>query len=198
MVLTRITRSLHRYILSEVEVGNKKDYFPLSFLDHVLKGVARHEFYCFLDGYYGYYLSNLPRWLGENYFIYLFGTFDFRRMQFGLCNVPATFQKCIISIFRDVVKDYLEVFMDDISVFRDVLESCPFSVDMLWEKHLLLNWEKCHFIVKKGIILGYIVSSKGTDVNKAKVKFISKIPIPKTVKDMYILYEGMLVFIEVY
>ncbi|VVA34742.1 PREDICTED: LOW QUALITY PROTEIN, partial [Prunus dulcis] len=46
-----------------------------------------------------------------------FGTFAFRKMPFGLCNAPATFQRCMISIFSDMIEKYLEVFMDDITVF---------------------------------------------------------------------------------
>ena len=49
------------------------------------------------------------------------------------------------------------------------------------EKNLVLNWEKCHFIVNQGIILGHIISSKGIEVDKANVDLISNLPALKTV-----------------
>lgn len=51
-------------------------------------------------------------------------TFEFKRMLFGLCNPPATFQWCMISIFLDMVEDTLWVFMDDFSVVGDLFELC--------------------------------------------------------------------------
>ncbi len=57
-------------------------------------------------------------------FTYSYGTFAFRRMPFGLCNAPATFQRCMMSIFTDMVEKYLEVFMDDFSVFGDTYDDC--------------------------------------------------------------------------
>ncbi|XP_070029968.1 uncharacterized protein [Nicotiana sylvestris] len=97
-----------------------------------------------------------------------FGIYDFRRMPFGLCNAPATFQRCMMVIFTDMVEDIMEVFMDDFSV-------CI-------ETNLVLNWEKCHFMVQEGIVLGHRVSSKGIEVDRAKVDVIAKLPPPISVK----------------
>ena len=109
-------------------------------------------------------------------------------MPFGLCNATATFQRCMLNIFSDMVEHYLEVFMDDFSVFGDSFDECLSSLQKVLtrfeEKNLLLNWEKCHFMVTKGIVLGHIVSSKGTDVDKAKIGLIANLPTPKTVKDV--------------
>nr|ABI34335.1 Integrase core domain containing protein [Solanum demissum] len=86
-------------------------------------------------------------------------TFAFKWMPFGLCNAPVTFQRCMMSIFSDIVEDTIEVLMDDFSV---VGESFDRSLDHLAEVlkrseecNLVLNWEKCHFIVKEGIVLGF-------------------------------------------
>ena len=79
----------------------------------------------------------------------------------------------MISIFSDMVEKILEVFMDDFSVYGDTYESCLEHLERVFERceeiHLVFNWEKCHFIVIQGIILGYIVSSKGIEVDKSKV-----------------------------
>ena len=73
-----------------------------------------------------------------------FGTFAFRRMPFGLCNAPATFQRCMMAIFSDFLGDSLEVFMDDFSVFGNDFESCLAHLTKILEvcvkKRLVLSW----------------------------------------------------------
>ena len=53
-----------------------------------------------------------------------YGTFAFRRMPFGLCNAPATFQRCMFSIFSDLFDDFVEIFMDDFSVYGTNFSNC--------------------------------------------------------------------------
>ncbi|GKA71031.1 reverse transcriptase domain-containing protein [Tanacetum coccineum] len=90
-----------------------------------------------------------------------FGTYAYRRMPFGLCNAPATFQRCMLAIFHDMIKE---------------------SVKRCKDAHLVLNWETCHFMVKEGIVLGHKVSSAGLEVYKAKIDVISKLPPPTNIK----------------
>ncbi|GFS44265.1 hypothetical protein Acr_00g0089460 [Actinidia rufa] len=91
-----------------------------------------------------------------------FSTYAYKRMPFGLCNAPGTFQMRMISIFSDMVEKILEVFMDDFSMYGDTFESCLEHLECILERceesHLVLNWEKCHFMVTQGIVLGHIVS----------------------------------------
>ena len=80
-------------------------------------------------------------------------------MPFGLCNTSGTFQRCMMAIFLDMVKRTIEVFMDDFSVlgksFNNCLENLRQALIRCEETDLVLNWEKCHFIVKEGIVLGH-------------------------------------------
>ena len=143
-------------------------------MDQVLERVAGHEYYCFLDGYSRYYQIEIILEDQEKItFTCPFGTFAFRKMPFGLYNAPATFQRCMQSIFSDMVEHYLEVFVDDFSVFGDSFDECLSNLQKVLtrceEKNLLLNWEKCHFMVTKGIVLGHIVSSKGLRWIKRKL-----------------------------
>ncbi|GJY33771.1 reverse transcriptase domain-containing protein, partial [Tanacetum coccineum] len=115
-----------------------------------------------------------------------YGTFAYRRMPFGLCNAPGTFQRCMMAIFHDMIEKTMEVFMDDFSVFGDSFSSCLANLDKMLKRcedtKLALNWEKSHFMVKEGIVLGHKISRKGIEVDKAKVDVISKLPHPTTVK----------------
>ena len=167
----------------------RKDHFPLPFVDQMLERVAGHEFYCFLDGYSGYNQIEIALEDQEKTtFTCPFSTFTFRKMPFGLCNAPGTFQRCMMGIFSDMIELILEIFMDDFSVFGDSYEGCLENLrkvlEMCQEKNIVLNWEKCHFMVTEGIVLGHIVSKKGIEVDKSKVKLISNLPTPQCVKDI--------------
>lgn len=190
LIPTRISTGWRMCIdYRKLNTATRKDHFPLPFLDQVLEKVAGHDFYCFLDGFSGYYQIEIaPEDQEKTTFTCPFGTFAFRRMPFGLCNAPATFQRYMLSIFSDMIENSLKVFMDDFSVFGSSFAACLTNLQAVLarceEKHLLLNWEKCHFMVQQGIVLGHIVSSRSIEVDKAKIELISKLPIPKTVKEI--------------
>jgi len=107
-------------------------------------------------------------------------------MSFGLCNAPTTFQRCILGIFADLVEKCIEVFMDDFSIFGSSFDSCLKNFDIVLrrcvETNLVLNWEKCHFMVTEGIVLGQKITECGIEVHKAKVEITEKLPPPTNVK----------------
>jgi hypothetical protein len=109
-------------------------------------------------------------------------------MPFGLCNAPATFQRCMFSIISDMVERFLEIFMDDFSIFGNSFNDCLTNLEKVLsrceEKNLVLNREKYHFMVTNGIVLGHIVSSKGIEINKSKIELIANLPTPKSVNDV--------------
>ncbi|GKF48810.1 reverse transcriptase domain-containing protein, partial [Tanacetum coccineum] len=165
----------------------RKDHFPLSFMDQMLERLAGNEYYCFLDGFWGYFQIPIdPHDQEKTTFTCPYETFAYRRMPFGLCNAPGTFQRCMMAIFHDTIEKTMEVFMDNFSVFRNSFENCLSHVDkmlqMCEDTNLCLNWEKSHFMVKEGIVLGHKISKKGIEVDKAKVDVIAKLPHPTTVK----------------
>ncbi|KAM1059014.1 hypothetical protein ACFX2B_023592 [Malus domestica] len=169
--------------------STRKDHFPLPFIDQMLERLAGHSFYCFLDGYSGYnQIPIAPEDQEKTTFTCPFGTFAYRRMPFGLCNAPATFQRCMMSIFSGMVENIVEVFMDDFSVFGNSFDICLDNLSLVLERcretNLVLNWEKCHFMVKHGIVLGHLISSKGIEVDKAKIEVIVKLPPPTSVKNV--------------
>jgi hypothetical protein len=173
----------------KLNAATRKDHFPLPFIDQMVERLAGHEYYCFLDGYSGYNQIPVdPEDQEKTTFTCPFGTFAYRRMPFGLCNAPATFQRCMISIFSDMVERIMEIFMDDFSVFGSYFQECLDRLTLVLvrckEKNLVLNWEKCHFMVKQGIVLGHVISQRGIEVDKAKVDLISNLPPPRTVKEI--------------
>ncbi|GJV90219.1 reverse transcriptase domain-containing protein [Tanacetum coccineum] len=115
-----------------------------------------------------------------------YGTFAYRRMPFGLCNAPGTFQRCMMAIFHDMIEKTMEVFMDDFSVFGDSFSTCLTHLEKMLKRcedtNLSLNWEKSHFMVKEGIVLGHKISKSGLEVDRAKVEVIAKLPHPTSVK----------------
>ncbi|GJU86397.1 putative nucleotidyltransferase, ribonuclease H [Tanacetum coccineum] len=99
---------------------------------------------------------------------------------------PTTFQRCMTAIFHELIEDNMEVFMDDFSVFGSSFDHYLKNLEKMLkrceETNLVLNWEKCHFMIKEGIILGHKVSGSGIEVDKAKIEAISKLPYPTNVK----------------
>jgi hypothetical protein len=104
----------------KLNLATRKDHFPLPLMDQMLERLTGKSFYCFLDGYCGYnqIVINLED-QEKTTFTCPFSTYAYRRMPFGLCNAPATFQRCMMSIFSNYVERIIEVFMDDFTVYGD-------------------------------------------------------------------------------
>ncbi|GKC66293.1 reverse transcriptase domain-containing protein, partial [Tanacetum coccineum] len=135
-----------------------KDHFPLPFMDQMIERLVGNEFYCFLFGFSGYFQIPIdPQDQEKTTFTCPYGTFAYSRMPFGLCNALRTFQRCMVAIFHDMIEKSMEVFMDDFL-------------------------EKCHFMVKEGIVIGHKISNNGIEVDHAKVDVITKLPPPTIVK----------------
>ena len=162
----------------------RKDHFPLPFMDQLLERISSQPFYCFLDGYSGYFQIEIAAEDHEKTtFTCSFGIYAYRRMPFGLCNALATFQRCMLSIFCDLVERIMEDYKDDITIYGGSFGECLINLETVLhrciEKNLVLSWEKCHFMVSPGIVLGHIISEKGIKVDKAKIDLIFKLPSPQ-------------------
>jgi hypothetical protein len=110
-------------------------------------------------------------------------------MPFGLCNAPASFQRCMMVIFSDLIEKVMEVFMDDFSIYGKTFEDCLANLDKVlkWCQmvYLVLNWEKCHFMVPEGIVLGHKILEKGIKVDKMKIEAIEQLPPSTNVKGIH-------------
>ena len=107
----------------KLNTPTRNDHYPLPFIDHMLDRLVGHPYLCFLDGYSGYnQIAIAPKDQEKTTFTCPYGTFSFRRMSFGLCNAPATFERCMMSIFLDLVEEATKIFMDDFSVYGSSFE----------------------------------------------------------------------------
>ncbi|GKE77332.1 reverse transcriptase domain-containing protein [Tanacetum coccineum] len=166
-----------------------KDHFFVPFIDHMLERLTGNKYFCFLDGFSGYFQIPIDLIDQEKTtFTCPFRTYAYRQMPFGVCNAPATFQRCMLAMFHDMIEESVEVFMNDFSIFRNSFDNCLNNlVKMLQhckDANLVLNCEKCHFMVKSEIVLGYKMSGAGLEVDNAKINIISKLPPPTNVKGL--------------
>ena len=167
--------------------ATKKDHYPLPFIDRMLERLSKHTHFIFLDDYSGFSQIPVSKEDQENTtFTCPFGTFSYRRMPFSLCNAPTTFQRCMMAIFSNFCEKICEVFMDDFSVYGSSFDDCLSNLYRVLERceetNFVLNWEKCHFMVNEGIVLGHKISERGIEVDKAKVDDIEKMSCPKDIK----------------
>ena len=126
--------------------------------------LQKHSYFCFLDGYSGYHQITIhPEDQNKTMFTCPYGTYAYRWMSFGLCNAPTSFQRCMMSIFSDMIEEIMEVFMDDFSVYGTTFDHCLENLDRVLqrcqEKDLILNWEKFQFMVREGEDWSYWTTS---------------------------------------
>nr|GEV11302.1 reverse transcriptase domain-containing protein [Tanacetum cinerariifolium] len=157
LIPTHLVTSWHVCIeYRKLNEATRKDHFPLPFMDQMLERLAGNQYYCFLDGFSGYFQIPIdPKDQEKTTFTCPYERFAYRRMPFGLCNASGMFQRCMMAIFHDMIEKTIEVFMDDFVVFRNSFQSCLSHLERMLKRcedtNLCLNWEKSHFMVKEGI-----------------------------------------------
>ena len=119
----------------KLNIATRKDHYPLPFIDQMLDRLAGHPHYYFLDGYSGYnQISITLEDQEETTFTCPYGTFAFKRMPFRLCNASATFQRCMMSMFSDLVEEAMEILMDDFSVYGSSFENCLENLETVLQR----------------------------------------------------------------
>ena len=172
----------------KLNAATKKDHYPLPFIDMVLDHVAGQECFSFLDGFSGY--NQVFIRIGDQLkttFTTDWGTYAFNRMPFGLCNAPGTFQRLMMDIFRDFLKHFLEVFIDDFAVFskwHEHLDCLRRTFQRCRETQLKLHPGKCFFGLISGLLLGHVISRRGIEVDLGKVRVMLALLPPKNLREL--------------
>jgi hypothetical protein len=117
-----------------------------------------------------------------------FGIFCYTKMTFELKNGGAIYQKCVHTVLESQIGRNVEGYIDDIVVKSkkcgDLLHDLKESFDNLRKFKMMLNHKKCIFDMSSGKLLGYMVSSRGIDVNPKKVEAIENLQPPRTKKEI--------------
>ena len=107
-------------------------------------------------------------------------------MPFGFFNAPATFQRCKTAIFSDLCENIVEVFIDDFSVYGKSFDDCLSNLERVLQRceqtNLVLNWEKCHFMVNEGIVLGHKFLKEVLKLIKPRLTLLKRCHVPRTSK----------------
>nr|GEU66198.1 reverse transcriptase domain-containing protein [Tanacetum cinerariifolium] len=134
------------YQLSKIERSYQEGSFSLPFMNQMLKRLAGNKFYCFLDGFSGYIQILIdPKDQEKTTFTCPYETFAYKRMPFGLCNAPGTFQRCMMAILHDMIEQTREVFMDDFSVFGNSFSTCLTNLEKMLKRGVLGQIIEKHF-----------------------------------------------------
>ena len=173
----------------DLNKASPKDDFPLPHIDVLVDSTAGFELFSFMDGFSGYnQIKMSDRDKEKTAFITPWGTFHYRVMPFGLKNAGATYQRAIVTLFHDLMHKEIEIYVDDMIAKtrcgEDHIEALKRLFSRLREFKLRLNPAKCVFGATSGKLLGFIVSSKGIEVDPSKVKAICELQPPSTVREV--------------
>ncbi|CAN6552262.1 unnamed protein product [Malus baccata var. baccata] len=164
LVPTRVVTSWRVCIdYRKLNAMTRKDHFPLPFLDQMLERLAGYQFYCFLDGYSGYnQIVIAPEDQEKTAFTCPFGTFAYRRMPFGLCNAPATFQRCMDFskiaqplcrlLQKEVAFEFDEACSTAFKHLKEALTSAPIITPPDWSLPFELMCDASNYAI--GAVLG--------------------------------------------
>ena len=167
----------------------KKDSFPLPRIDSTLDRLYGKKFFTTLDLASGYWQIELEESSKEKTaFIVENNLYEFIRMPFGLCNAPATFQRLMNHILRDVSGKKALVYLDDVIIFSDSLESHIEDIKEIFtlikNAGLKLKLNKCQFMKDTVNYLGHVISTNGIGPDATKIDKIANYKIPTSVDEV--------------
>uniref|UniRef100_A0A2N9IRC6 Reverse transcriptase domain-containing protein n=1 Tax=Fagus sylvatica TaxID=28930 RepID=A0A2N9IRC6_FAGSY len=117
-----------------------------------------------------------------------YGLYEWLVMPFGLTNAPSTFMRLMNHVLRAFIGKFVVVYFDDILVYskdlNEHIEHLRYVFDVLRCEKLYANFKKCTFCMEKVVFLGYVVSTKGIEVDEEKVKAIKEWPTPKSITEV--------------
>lgn len=159
----------------------KSDKYPLPNMEEILEEMNGNRFFTTLDLFSGYWQIPMSADLKDVVtFVCHMGAFRFEVMPFGLKNAPATFQKMMSSLLRNV--PFARVYLDDIVIFSKTAEEhmkhVTIVLTIIANAHLKIKMKKCFFFQEKVELLGHFISATGIEVDPAKVEKVKNAPVP--------------------
>jgi hypothetical protein len=166
-----------------------KDSFPLPRIDQIVDSTSGCDLLCFLDAYSGFHQIPMSREDEKNTaFITVDGLFCYVSMPYGLKNALPTFARAMHKTFGELIRDLVEVYVDDIVVkvksSASLLDNLTLVFDKLRLTRTKLNPDKCVFGVTTGKLLGFLVSYRGIEANLEKIRAIEAMQPPAHIKDV--------------
>ena len=156
--------------------------FPTPFTDEVLEIVEGQEMYSFTDVFSGYHQVIIAKeYHHKTTFLTEWGCYQYTVMPFGLKNAPAIFSRIVVSSFKDFIHKFLEVYLDDQTVFglvRHHIEILHMMLDQCRKYQIALNSKKCILCTPFGMLLGHVICRDGILVDPAKIAIILDLPPP--------------------
>ena len=167
----------------------KKDLFPLPSISQCMDQLSGNQYFSTLDMASGYWQIEIDeKDRHKTAFITKFGLFEHKRMAFGLCNAPATFQRVIQFVLRGLTWDKVLAYIDDVIIlgkdFEDHLKNLQLTFERFRKHNLKLKPKKCSLFHTQTLFLGRVVSSDGVSVNPENVQRVKSWPVPKSVKEV--------------
>ena len=166
-----------------------KDSFPLLRIDQIEDATSGHEMLSFLDAFSGYHkIPMAPGDEEKTAFITPHGLYCYKVMPFGLKNVGATYQRLMTKIFKPLIGDVVEVYIDDVVVKSKIRSEHTQHLQEVF--HLLKNYgmklnpTKCAFGVSTGKFLGFMVTQRGIEINPDQVKAVANTLPPTNKKEL--------------
>ena len=165
-----------------------KDSFPLPRIDQIVDASAGHGMLSFLDAFSGYHKIPMhPPDAKKTYFITPHGLYYYNVMPFGLKNVGATYPRLVTKMFRPLLGNTTEVYIDDMLIKSkqrpDHVIHLQQAFELLQKYGMKLNLLKCAFGVSAGRFLGFMVTQRGIEANPAQLKAILQSPAPSSKKE---------------
>ena len=158
-------------------------------MDEILDSLKDAKWFTTLDLASGYWQIKVKEEHHEKTaFITKFGTYEFKVMPFELCNVPATFQRTMDKVLKDIKDQFIMVYLDDVIIYSKTFEEHLQYIKEVMERirnaHLRLKAEKCKFAAKELQFLGHVVGKDGVKSDPEKVEKIVNYPIPRNIREL--------------
>ena len=172
-----------------LNLNTKKDVYPLPRVDDMLDALGKADYFSVLDLQSGFWQIPLhPDDIEKTAFSTMRGHFEFQVMPFGLCNAPATFQRAMDQLLRDL-RAFCQAYMDDVityteGTFENHVEKLEVVLQKLQTAPMVAKPSKFKVLQRELKFLGHIISRRAVKPDPAKTAVVHAFPMPTCVKDL--------------